>query len=533
MEISSVSEANGNNLGKEAKAAPPAAKSRFVFAFSRPVPGRTDEPATKSSVASAQLDVSSEAARANKASSEAVGLPAAAVPEEASDKTLSEASLSEIELTGPAEAEDAVPSKPKELTFFDRLFKVEKAKDKNKTQDQSQQEVTAETPEVAITVEGTAGLQSTPDNVLQGKGIVDECNRNAAQPDSAGADCLASEDLAQEEVKPETIKTAGGSDYNNAVMSFFKTLVSPSKGDSKTDTEDKAKKDTQQMANTKDSEQPASSTSVKSEANVLQSQEIPPIKQTAKAPEPPIQQQPTPPAAMVITNETPKELTKERSSSTPTPLSKFFWKKTPTDDIEVINTERMEAPPEAPAKDENKSQEVAETKPKGDEKPSKANLRKFFKLTVKSDARVTPSEEVNGQAPDHQNFLWRWTSLTKSWLVNLMTLDFTDRPLTQAESRESVGERSKEGSTEKLNKQKENKQEVSKDQQESQEQETVETDSLQNGGDAAKENTPKRVEKKQSFGGFFKGLSAKRMSDAEVQTDPVSIGPVGPIAKPK
>ncbi|XP_053104617.1 breast carcinoma-amplified sequence 1 isoform X4 [Hemicordylus capensis] len=437
MEISSVSEANGNNLGKEAKAAPPAAKSRFVFAFSRPVPGRTDEPATKSSVASAQLDVSSEAARANKASSEAVGLPAAAVPEEASDKTLSEASLSEIELTGPAEAEDAVPSKPKELTFFDRLFKVEKAKDKNKTQDQSQQEVTAETPEVAITVEGTAGLQSTPDNVLQGKGIVDECNRNAAQPDSAGADCLASEDLAQEEVKPETIKTAGGSDYNNAVMSFFKTLVSPSKGDSKTDTEDKgsqtgkshggqlaekaavdshvkgtkkkkpdsprighstfsklfrhkAKKDTQQMANTKDSEQPASSTSVKSEANVLQSQEIPPIKQTAKAPEPPIQQQPTPPAAMVITNETPKELTKERSSSTPTPLSKFFWKKTPTDDIEVINTERMEAPPEAPAKDENKSQEVAETKPKGDEKPSKANLRKFFKLSAKrmSDAEV-------------------------------------------------------------------------------------------------------------------------------------------------
>lgn len=53
---------------------------------------------------------------------------------------------------------------------------------------------------------------------------------------------------------------------------------------------------------------------------------------------------------------------------------------TPTDDIEVINTERIEASPEVPVKDERRSQEVAETKSKGEERPTKTNLRKFFKL---------------------------------------------------------------------------------------------------------------------------------------------------------
>ncbi|XP_061487213.1 breast carcinoma-amplified sequence 1 isoform X2 [Rhineura floridana] len=490
MELSSISEANENNLGKAAKTAPPAAKSRFVFAFSRPVPGRTEEQATNSSAGSAQLDVSSEAPQANKALSENADLPAAAVTEEASDKNLSKASLSEIELTAPgkAEEEDALP-KPKELTFFDRLFKVEKGKAKNKTQEQSQEEVKAENPRGAITVEDPAGLQSTSENVLQEKDVTDEHNQNTLQLDSAGDSCLAAEDLAQGEVKPENVKTAAGADDNNSViMSFFKTLVSPSKTDSKGDSEDKVKKGAQQTENTKSIEQPVITTTVKSEAIVAPSQESPAIKQNTKAPEPPVQQPAT--ASVVVTNESPKDIvTKEIYSSTPTPLSKLFWKKTPTDDIEVITTERIEASPEVPAKDESRRQEVAEIKTKGDEKPSKTNLRKFFKLT----------------------------------------LDFKDRPLTQAENREPVGEKSQESSTEKLNKQQENQQEA-RDQQDSREQETAETDSLQNGGEVTKANTPKRAEKKQSFGGFFKGLSPKRMSDAEVQTDPVSIVSV---VKPK
>uniref|UniRef100_A0A8D2Q502 Breast carcinoma-amplified sequence 1 n=1 Tax=Varanus komodoensis TaxID=61221 RepID=A0A8D2Q502_VARKO len=336
MEISSVSEATGNNLGNEAKTAPPAAKSRFAFAFSRPVPGRTGEQATNSSVESATLDVSSEAPQANKASTERVGLPATAVPEDAQDKNLSQVPLTEIELTAPAKAEDATLPKPKELTLFDRLFRVEKGKDKSKAQEQSQVEEQVEQPVIVVTAEDTAGLQSTPDHVLQ-------------------------------------------------------------------------RKSTENLDTT---------TVVKSETSIPPSQEIPTTKQNTKAPEPVTQQPAT--AAVVITNETPKEITKERSSSTPTPLSKFFWKKV------------------------------------------------------------------------HE-----------------------DRPFTQAENKEPVGEKTQESSTEKLSMQKGNPQETSRnqreDQQNSREQETAETNSLQNGGDAAKESTPKRAEKRQSLGGFFKGLVLKRM----------------------
>lgn len=52
---------------------------------------------------------------------------------------------------------------------------------------------------------------------------------------------------------------------------------------------------------------------------------------------------------------------------------------------------------------------------------------------------------------------------------------------------------------------------------------TVEANAMQTG-----DKTPKKSEKRrQSLGGFLKGLGPKRMSDAQVQTDPVSIGPVG------
>ncbi|XP_060628071.2 breast carcinoma-amplified sequence 1 isoform X3 [Anolis sagrei] len=511
MEISTVSEGNENNLGKEAKAPPPAAKSRFSFSFSRPVPGRNVVEATNSSVGPTKLDVSSEVLSENKASSENPGLPAAAVAEEASNKNLNETSLSEIELTEPDKREDDTVPKPKEISFFERIFKLEKGKEKKKAQEEIQKEDEVDNPGVLITAQETSGLQSTPDNILQGTDVTDDSNQKAQQQGSTDVNCLASVDLAQEEVKPDNVKTANGTDSSNPVMSYFNKLVSQRKTGSKADSEDKVKKDAQQTEDTKITEQPATTTPiVKTEINIPPPQENLAAKQNIKAPEPPVQQQAT--ATVVITNEAPKEVTKERSQSTPTPLSKFFRKKTPTDDIEVINTEKIEASPVVPAKEENRSQEAAETKSKGEEKTPKTNLRKFFKLSIKSDAKVVPSEEVNEQAPDRQ------------------TLDFTDRSLTQAENREPVlDERSQASSTETLSKQEGDKQEV-KDLQDVVEQETVETASFQNGGDTAKENTPKRIEKRQSFGGFFKGLSPKRMSDAQVQTDPVSIVP---FVKPK
>ncbi|XP_034642840.1 breast carcinoma-amplified sequence 1 isoform X4 [Trachemys scripta elegans] len=498
-EISSISDANGKNLGTEAKKPMPAAKSRFVFSFSRPVPGRTEEQATDSSVGSAKLDVSSEMPEVNKASSEKVDSSATAVLEEGSDKNLSQApsaaELSDTELIALAspETEDAAASKTKQVTFFDRLFKLEKGKEKekSKTQVETQEESqTADIPDAGITAEEAAGLQSTPNNVPQGKDI-DDCNQKAVQQGSAGVN------TDEAAVKQENPKAFATTDNNNSVMSFFKTLVSPSKSEAKSDSEDKeskvekghgghpaqktaaesqakgakkkksesprlghktfsklfrhkSTKEAQQTTNAQGAEQqPVTSVNVKSEKNAPPSQESQTTKQNAKASEPATQQQ-----ATAATTEAPKDMTKERSAPPSTPLSKLFWKK-----------------------------------------------------SVKNDGGATSSEEVNGPDPSHQ------------------TSGSTERPVAPTES-EPVGQKSKESSKDKTSTTELSKQET-QDQQDSREQQTTATDSIQNGGDTAKDSPLKKMEKRQSFGGFFKGLGPKRMSDAEVQTDPVSILPAG------
>uniref|UniRef100_A0A452GMA2 Uncharacterized protein n=1 Tax=Gopherus agassizii TaxID=38772 RepID=A0A452GMA2_9SAUR len=508
IEISSTSDANGKNLGTEAKKPVPAAKSRFVFAFSRPVPGRTEEQATDSSVGSAKLDVSSEMPEVNKASSEKVDCPATAVLEEGSDKNLSQApsaaELSDTELKALAspETEDAASSKTKQVTFFDRLFKLEKGKEKEKikTQVETQEESqTTEIPEAGITAEEAAGLQSTPNNVPQGKDI-DDCNQKAVQQGSAGVN---TEEAAVKQENPKAFATI---DNNNSVMSFFKTLVSPSKSEAKSDSEDKSAKEAQQTTNTQGAEQqPVTSVHVKSEKNAPPAQESQPTKQNAKASEPAAQQQET-----AATTEAPKDMTKERSAPTSTPLSKLFWKKTAPEDTEVVINAKVEASLEAvaPDKDETKSPETTEVKlRREDNKNPKTNLRKFFKLSVKNDGGATSSEEVNGPDPSHQ------------------TSGSTERPGAPTES-EPVGQKSKESSKDKTSTTELSKQET-QDQQDSREQQTITTASIQNGGDTAKDSPLKKIEKRQSFGGFFKGLGPKRMSDAEVQTDPVSILPAG------
>ncbi|XP_065422115.1 breast carcinoma-amplified sequence 1 isoform X7 [Chrysemys picta bellii] len=451
-EISSISDANGKNLGTEAKKPMPAAKSRFVFSFSRPVPGRTEEQATDSSVGSAKLDVSSEMPEVNKASSEKVDSSATAVLEEGSDKNLSQApsaaELSDTELIALAspETEDAASSKTKQVTFFDRLFKLEKGKEKekSKTQVETQEESQiADIPDAGITAEEAAGLQSTPNNVPQGKDI-DDCNQKAVQQGSAGVN------TDEAAVKQENPKAFATTDNNNSVMSFFKTLVSPSKSEAKSDSEDKSTKEAQQTTNVQGAEQqPVTSVNVKSEKNAPPSQESQTTKQNAKASEPATQQQ-----ATAATTEAPKDMTKERSAPPSTPLSKLFWKK-----------------------------------------------------SVKNDGGATSSEEVNGPDPSHQ------------------TSGSTERPVAPTES-EPVGQKSKESSKDKTSTTELSKQET-QDQQDSREQQTTATDSIQNGGDTAKDSPLKKMEKRQSFGGFFKGLGPKRMSDAEVQTDPVSILPAG------
>ncbi|XP_064024113.1 breast carcinoma-amplified sequence 1 isoform X3 [Pogoniulus pusillus] len=511
MEQSPVPDAGGQSLGSAARRALPSAKSRSVFTFSWSVPGRTEDPATDSSVGSAKLDVSSEAPGVNKAPSDSVEVPAAAAREESSHKNLTQAppaaALHDIDLTASVtpEGEDVTTSKPKQVNFFERIFKLEKGNERSKRQiDTQEKKETSDLPDGHITVREAAGLQSTSNGVPQGKEI-DACNQKDLRQDLAGVNCLTAEQPERAEVKQDKLQPTAATD--NSVMSFLKTLVSPSKAEAKSDSEDKAAKETQQTTNTKSTEQQPV-ISVKSEKNVPSSQDLQTTKQNTKPPEPAAQHH-------AAGCEAPKEVMKERASSTPMPLTKLFWKKNASEEAEIVSSEKADMPLEAvtPDKDESKSPEATEVKPRREEsKTPKANLRKFFKLSVKGDGWTTSSEEVNGPSPSHQ------------------TLNSTERPVAPAES-EPVGQKSKESSKDKkstveLSKQKGSKQET-REQPDSREQQAAETDSMQNGGDASKEPSFKKTEKRQSLGGFFKGLGSKRMSDAEVQTDPVSILPAG------
>ncbi|NXU87665.1 BCAS1 protein, partial [Xiphorhynchus elegans] len=511
MEQGPGAEAGGQSLGSAARSARPAARARSVLAFSWAVPGRTEEPATDSAPAAAQFDVSPVSAGGNKAPSEGTEVPGAAVPHEGSDKTLScaPAPLQDIQLAAPGtpEGEDEATSKPKPVTFFDRIFKLEKGKERSKPRGDPQEErQVLDVPDGSI---AAAELRSASNGVPQGKASaseVDDCNPKDLR-DSAGVNSPTAAQPEKAEVKQDSPQAAAAGD--NSVMSFLKTLVSPSKAEAKSDSEDKgskaekghggqpapkaesptkgakkkkaespklghstfsklfrhkAAKETQQTTNTKSPEQQPV-TSAKPDKNVPPSQEPPTVKQNPKGPE---AAAPAPGAA----SEAPREGLKEKPSATPMPLSKLFWKKNASEEAEPVSNERAELSFEAAAPDkvESKSPEGSEVKPRGAEsKTPKANLRKFFKLT----------------------------------------LNATERPAGPAEG-DPVGQKSKETPKDKkttveLSKQKGSKQE-SREQPEPREPPAPDTDSIHNGGDASKEPSYKKAEKRQSLGGFFKGL---------------------------
>ncbi|NXA62909.1 BCAS1 protein, partial [Mohoua ochrocephala] len=510
-EQSPAGRAGGQSRGSAARRALPAARPRSVLAFPWAVPGRSEEPAAAPAPGEESLD----ATVLNKAPSEGTQGPGAAAPQEGTHKNLGQAPLQDIELAGTPEGQDVAAPKPKQVTLFDRIFKLEKGKERTRGDPQEGRQ--------GLGVANGSITAGAPNGVPLGK--ANECTQKDLGQDSAGEQGLAAAAPGRAQVEQDSPQAAAG---QGSVMSFLKTLVtnicnksspppavvhkgskaekghggqpapkaaaeSPSKGAKKKKAESpklghgtfsklfrhKAAKETPQTTNTKSPEQPPV-TCVKPDRNVPPSQE-PPAKQNPKAPE-----AAAPPQA--VSSEAPREGTKDKGSATPLPLSKLFWKKNSSEEAEAVSNEKAEVALEAvaPNRDESKSAEAAEVKPRGAEsKTPKANLRKFFKLT----------------------------------------LNATERPLAPSES-DPGGQRSKEGSKDKkataeLGKQK------GREQPEPREQPAADSDSIQNGGDAAKEPSYKKTEKRQSLGGFFKGLGSKRMSDAEVQTDPVSILPAG------
>nr|XP_055121652.1 breast carcinoma-amplified sequence 1 isoform X6 [Symphalangus syndactylus] len=436
MEISAVADANGKNLGKEAKPEAPAAKSRFFLMLSRPVPGRTGDQATDSSLGSVKLDVSSNKAPANKDPSESWTLPVAAGPGQDTDKTPGHAPAQDKVLSAAGDptllppetgrAGGEAPSKPKDSSFFDKFFKLDKGQEK--VPGDSQQE--AKRAEHQDKVDEVPGLSGQSDDVPAGKDIVDGKEKGQ---ELGTVNCSVPGDPEVLETAKDDSQAAAIAENNNSIMSFFKTLVSPNKAETKKDPED-----------TGAEKSPTTSADLKSDKANFTSQETQGAGKNSKGCNPSGHTQ------SVTTPDTAKESTKEKSGPTSLPLGKLFWKK-----------------------------------------------------SVKEDSVPTGAEEN--------------------------TSDSTEKTITPPEP-EPTGapQKGKEGSLKdkksaaEMNKQKSNKQEA-KEPAQCTEQATVDTNSLQNG-----DKLQKRPEKRQqSLGGFFKGLGPKRMLDAQVQTDPVSIGPVG------
>ncbi|KAM4031844.1 breast carcinoma-amplified sequence 1 isoform 5-T7 [Anomaloglossus baeobatrachus] len=194
---------------------PPAAKSKFRLTISRPSPGRTSfqpngQEDVKPEIALQESPVVQTQLMApidpdSKAKENVGGIqnqaPTLVV-------TTPEASLPSANLT----EEEMATTKPKEVSIFQRIFKIEKM------QSTPQPEVTINEP-VVITVDQPAGLHSSPpSDDLQSESVEDYDQAASAEEQSASED---TQNTPPAELHP--------------VMSFFKTLVTPNKSVSKSE----------------------------------------------------------------------------------------------------------------------------------------------------------------------------------------------------------------------------------------------------------------------------------------------------------
>ncbi|XP_052581659.1 breast carcinoma-amplified sequence 1 isoform X6 [Peromyscus californicus insignis] len=539
MEAQAAADASGKNLGKEAKPEAPAARSRFFLTLSRPVPGRPGDQGSDSSAASGRLDVSPGTAPANKDPSEHGALPVAAAPGPAADKTrpgCTEAKQQALPATcppapSPPESRAEGPSKPKDFSFFDRLFKLDRGRESTPVDGQPEeaqgvrdQDQGAEAP----------ALPGNPHGVPAGEDIIDSEGKGQEVDNLSYSVPGDPEVLGTKKEDPQEVDTTESS---NSIMSFFKTLVSPNKAETKKDPEDtkatkadnvcdghagqktletqaKSKKkrlDSPRLGLTfrkffrhKETENsPSTSANLKSDKANFTPQEPQGATKSSKGCSPPSH---APPAAA----NDPREGSKEKSGPTALPLGKLFWKKSVKEDslstgaeenavceppVETVRFEEVEPALQTVDLNEEEAQpEPTDVKVKEENKPRRTPLMAFLRQMTSNSTEKTLSPPEPEPAPTAQK--GKETSSKE-----------------KSVDKKSVAE---------TNKQKSSKQEAREAAQCAQ-QPVVEANSPQSGDKPQKRSEKRR----QSLGGFLKGLGPKRMLDAQVQTDPVSIGPVG------
>ncbi|KAM5304981.1 breast carcinoma-amplified sequence 1 isoform 1-T1 [Glossophaga mutica] len=547
---SAVSGANGKNLGKEAKAEAPAVKSSFFLTLSRPVPGRTEAQAADSSATPAKPDVSSSKALGNKEASDRVAHPLAAAQGPDPDKTPGQTPAQHAGFSAacrpaplPPESGGAAPAKPKDASFFDKFFKLDKGQEKAPTDSQQEAKRGAQ-QDPADHIPGVPG----PSHDVPAERDIVEGKEEGQEVTPVG--CSFPGDPEDLDIAKGDPQTTDITENNNSIMSFFKTLVSPNKAETKKGLEDtacKAESVCDGQAGRKASEIRAKGTKKKhlrsprlgltfrkffrhkgAENSPSTSADLKSDKANS------VPQETQGAAKNPPSTETPKEGAKQKGGPPSLPLSKLFWKKSIKEDSVPTGAEEhvvCESPVEAVKSEEvdsalqtvdlseegEASPEPTEVKLRREErKPPRSSLMALLRqMSVKGDGGTTHSEEINGKDSSYQ------------------TADSAERAVAPAEPEPAgASQKGKEGPSKdkktpaETNKQRSNKQEAKEPAPcacACAEAAGAEARALQNS-----DKPQKRPEKRrQSLGGFFKGLGPKRMLDAQVQTDPVSIGPVG------
>ncbi|XP_036179368.1 breast carcinoma-amplified sequence 1 isoform X8 [Myotis myotis] len=454
VETSAVAGAGGQNLGKEAKPRAPAAKSHFFLPLSRPVPGRAGDRGEDSSEpprAPGRPDVSSAGGVGDKGASDSMALRPAAARGTGPDKTPGRTPADHHGLAatrGPAprppESGGAAPSKPKDTGFFNKLFKLDKGQDQAPA-------VSHQDAECAAREDQAFDIPACPGpahDVPAERDIVEGQDKGQ---EVTPVSCSLLRDPEELEIAKEDPQTTAITEDNNPIMSFFKTLVSPNKAETKKDLEDTSVKEEPVPTGAEEN------VVCESPVEVRRSQEVDSALQTVDL--------------------------NEEAEATP-------------------------APPEGKLKREER-------------KPPTNSLMAFLRqMSVKGDGGTTHSEDINGKDSSYQT----------SHSVQKATTPPEPQPQPAGASQKGKEGSAKDKKTaaSESNKQRNNKQEAKEPAPCACAEPAVavavaQANALQNGDRPQR----RREKRSQSFRGFFKGLGPKRMLDAQVQTDPVSIGPVG------
>lgn len=520
MEAHAVADASGKNLGKGSKPKAPAARSHFFLTLSRPVPGRPGDQGTDSSdssAASGRLDVSPGTAPENKDPSEHGALPVAAAPGPAPDKTpgCTEAKQQTLPATSPLapsppESQAEAPSRPKDFSFLNRLFKLDKGRESAPVDSLPEEGKGSKGQERAIEAPAVPG---NPHGVSAGKDIVDSEERKQEVDTLSYSVPADPEVLGTTKEDPQVVDTTENS---SSIMSFLKTLVSPNKTETKKDPED-----------TDAENSPTTPANLKSDKVDLTPQETQGTAKSSKGSSQPGQ------APSAGTSDTARDGGKEKAGPTSLPLGKLFWKKSVKEDslstgaeenavcespVETVRLEEVESTLQTVDLTEKETQtEPTDVKVKEESKPRRTPLMAFLRqMSVRGSEGITRSEESNGKDSSCQTS--NSTEKTPSPPEPEPAGTAQKNKETPSKDKKTVDKKSAAES----NKQKNGKPEA-REPAPCVQQPTVEANALQTG-----DKTPKRSEKRrQSLGGFLKALGPKRMLDAQVQTDPVSIGPVG------